>query len=322
MSQTLLPNSEVSGLKGKKRSPAKGWGLGNPFRYRYRFFRGKVIQPFFWSLCFLSPVLNVFRVDMIHQQLVFMQRSYPFRFEYLMWLPIVFYGAVILIALVSFIWGRLFCGWVCPHNTLTEWTQGVRGMIGLAGQPLWMKRFTRRYPAVQRYFPFVSVVLALGITATLSLALSCYVVPPLWLVAQYQSGSPHIALVMGNMLLMLVGLFLLLAGTNFCRTCCPYGLAQSVSAYHEGSRWRPMEIAFTGRVETECKTCKACQSVCPVEIDPRAGTLTGHLAVGQFEGCFNCGECIDICKFIQTVKPNSGLLSFQPPGMRPPASQV
>lgn len=303
-------------MTGKKRVLKKSWGLKNPFKYRYRFFRGKLIQPFFWGLCFLAPLLNIFRVDMIHQHLIFMNHPYPFDVEHLMWLPIVFYGAVILIAITSFIWGRLFCGWACPHNTLTEWTQSIRAMLGLVEQPRWMRRLVKHYPAVKPCLPFVSVGLAFILTTALSVSLSFYVVPPLWVLAQYQGGAPHIALVWGHMLFVLIGLFLLLAGNNFCRTCCPYGLAQSVSAYHEGSLWRPMEIQFLGEKETQCKTCKACESVCPVDIDPRAGTLTGHLAVGQFEGCFNCGECIDICKFIHTVKPHESLLSFRSPQVR------
>ena len=32
------------------------------------------------------------------------------------------FGCVMVIAIASTFGGRLFCGWVCPHNTMTEWT--------------------------------------------------------------------------------------------------------------------------------------------------------------------------------------------------------
>lgn len=289
----------------------------NPLKYRYHVFRGKFIQPFFWALCFLGPALDIFRVDMIGQRLIFMRQALPFEFNSLMWLPIGFYGAVILIGIISFVWGRLFCGWTCPHNTLTEWTMPLRAMVGRAEKPRWMKLLIRNQPLVKDILPILSPVLAIPITFTLSLLLSFYVIPPTWVLAQYASGHPHIALVWGNGLFLLIGLFLLYAGNDFCRTCCPYGLAQSISAYHEDSPWRPMEIQFSGDKASQCKTCSACHIACPVDIDPRNGTLEGVLKVGQFDGCFNCGECIDACKYIHSFKREPGLLSFNNPGFKP-----
>lgn len=289
----------------------------NPFKYRYHVFRGKLIQPFFWMLCFLGPALDIFRVDMIGQKLVFMRHEYAFEFNSLMWLPIGFYGAVILIGIISFIWGRLFCGWTCPHNTLTEWTMPLRAMVGRAEKPRWMKLLLRDHPFIKDILPILSPLLALPITFVLSLLLSFYVIPPVWVLAQYASGHPHIALVWGNGLFVLIGLFLLYAGNDFCRTCCPYGLAQSISAYHEDSPWKPMEIQFSGDKASQCKTCSACHIACPVDIDPRDGTLEGVLKVGQFDGCFNCGECIDACKYIHSFKKDPGLLSFKLPGFKP-----
>jgi flavoprotein len=92
-------------------------------------------------------------------------------------------------------------------------------------------------------------------------------------------------------------------------------MAQSLSAYHEGSRWQSMEIGFKGDKVEDCKTCSACQIMCPVDIDPREQS---NLKVGQFYGCFNCGECIDACKFVHDFKGQGGLLSFKNPGIKRP----
>jgi ferredoxin-type protein NapH len=283
----------------------------NPLKFRYHAFRGRLLQPLFWALVFLGPVFNIVRVDMLTQHVVYFGKAYPFNFNSLMWLPIGFYGAVIIIGIVSFVWGRLFCGWTCPHNTLTEWTVGLRALVGREAKPVWLKRLMRKVPAPIWVYRTLSILLGFALTFTLSVLLSFYVIPPDWGTAQYLSGAAHPALVCGNLLLMLIGLFLLYAGHDFCRTCCPYGMAQSISAYHENSRWRPMEIQFTGDQASECKTCQGCQSVCPVEIDPRDGTLAGMLKVGQFDGCFNCGECIDACKTVQQYRGKKGLLSFK-----------
>ena|GEM_PF-436704 len=299
----------------------------NPFKFRYHAFRGRLIQPLFWAMVFLGPVFNLVRVDMLTQHMLYFGKSYPFNFNSLMWLPIGFYGAVILIGIASFVWGRIFCGWACPHNTLTEWTIGLRALVGREKMPVSLKRFMNRFPAPLWVYRTVSILLGFALTFTLGVLLSFYVIPPNWGFAQYLSGNPHPALVWGNGLLMLIGLFLLYAGHDFCRTCCPYGMAQSISAYHENSRWRPMEIQFTGNKEDECKSCQGCQSVCPVEIDPRDGTLVGQLKVGVFDGCFNCGECVDACKSIQHYRKKPGLLSFKSAGksekfQKPSATEI
>jgi polyferredoxin len=286
----------------------------NLLKYRYHAFRGKLVQPLFWALVFFGPALDIFRVDMLNQKLVFMGKHLPFEFDTLIWLPVGFYGAVILIGIVSFIWGRLFCGWTCPHNTLTEWTRAIRAAVGRDEKPRWMKKLIRKHPHAKELLGWFSPLVALPLTITFSILLSFYVMPPDFVLSQYGSGHPHIALVWGNGLFMLIGLFLLYAGSDFCRTCCPYGMAQSISAYHENSRWRPMEIQFTGNQVDDCKTCQACQMVCPVTIDPRDGSLTGQVKVGQFDGCFNCGECVDACKHLHSYKQKPGLLSFNQPG--------
>lgn len=295
-----------------------------PSRFRYHTLRPVVSQPLFWALFLLGATLNLFRVDMLGQKLVVLGQDYPFEFQYLIWLPVGFYGAVILIGVISFVWGRLFCGWSCPHNTMTELTRPFRAVIGRDQLPLPIARLFKKYPPLKTMFNISSLPLAIAITYALAMLLSFYVVPPNWALAQYASGRPHIALVFGHLLFTLIGLFLLYAGHDFCRTCCPYGMAQSLSAYQEG-KWRPMEIQFSGAefndsgISEDCKTCTGCQSVCPVNIDPRkpeALNLSGlqkSLKVGQFNGCFNCGECIDACKSIQRYKQRDGLLSFQLP---------
>jgi len=277
----------------------------NPRQYPFNVYRSWVVQPLFGILFFLGPVLNLFRVDMIHQHLVFLGHPYPFELQYLKWLPIVFYGSALSIAVITAFFGRLFCGWACPHNILTEATRVIRGILGIEAIPVFYKRWQQRFALLAH--PGMKLVAALGsilLMYGMTFLLFTYVVPLDWLLGQYLAGSPHPALIMGQLLFTTIGLFLLMSGHLFCKTCCPYGLAQSISAYHSQKR-RPMEIKFTGTIEENCKTCTGCQQVCPVAIDPR-----GPLKVGQFLGCWNCGECIDACKQVHAHKGTPPLLSF------------
>ncbi|MBY0404276.1 MAG: 4Fe-4S binding protein, partial [Cyanobacteria bacterium] len=244
-----------------------------------------------------------------YQNFYFMGTQYPFKPQFLQWIPISFYGGVLIIAVISLVLGRLFCGWTCPHNTMTEWTRPIRALAGREPEPVWMKRLFQKKPQTKRILQIAAPILALVWTYGLTFLLSGFVVSPQWILDSYVQGSPHIALVFGQILFTLIGLFLLYSGHDFCRTCCPYGMGQSISAY-QGGKWNPMEIQFTANVEKDCKSCTVCQQVCPVDIDPRDPV---NLKVGLFDGCFNCGECIDACKFIHDFKNQPGFLSFQAP---------
>jgi ferredoxin-type protein NapH len=247
---------------------------------------------------------------MLSQHVVFWGKFYPFSQDSIQWIPIGFYGGVLGIAFASVLLGRVFCGWSCPHNTLTEWTRSLRACVGREAQPLWMKRWQQRDPQMHTIFRWCSPLIALGLTVAFSTSLVGFVVPPMWIVQQYGQGHPHIALVFGQGLFTLIGLFLLYCGHDFCRTCCPYGMGQSISAYI-GDRWRPMEITYTGQDQsTSCKTCTACQQICPVDIDPRDAN---NLKVGQFAGCFNCGDCIDACTTVHEYRQQPSLLGFAVP---------
>lgn len=286
----------------------------NPLKYRYHVFRPWLVQPIMWSLFFLSPIMNWFRVDMLHQQMIFMGKIYPFEIRYLMWIPIGFYAVVLVVAIFTALMGRIFCGWACPHNILTEWTKPIRAGLGIEKMPRWMKLPMNRRPWLKKAYFWGAVSLAIVVPLALSFLLFNYVMPMDWLVESYLSGRPHPTLLMGQILFTAIGLFSLLAGHLFCRSTCPYGLAQSISAYQTG-KWRPMEIHYTGDMAKDCGTCTACQQVCLVEIDPRK-----ELKVGSFEGCWNCGECIDACKQVHEYRGKPGLLTFGWPWVPPPGS--
>lgn len=274
--------------------------------------RPTLVQPLFWALFLLSPLLNVFRVDMIAQRLWWLWQTYPLENNHTLWLPIGFYACVLVVAVSTAFLGRVFCGWVCPHNTMTEWTRWFRGLVGIEPLPVWLKRLFQKHPQHTGKLKVLGIILGLVWPVVITFLLFHYVVPIDWMLGQYLSGKPNLTLVFGHVLFSVMGLYFLLAGHLFCKTTCPYGLAQSVSAYQTG-KWRPMEILFTPREANQdtsvCGTCTACAQVCPVDIDPRGPVYK----VGQFMGCWNCGECIDACTTVHQKKGGVGLLRFRLP---------
>ncbi len=280
----------------------------NPVKYPFHTFRGLVVQPLFWALMLLSPVFDIFRMDVISQKLIALGQSYPLNPQTLLWLPLGFFSCVLIIAFMSTLFGRLFCGWVCPHNTLTEWTHPVRVLIGLKPKPFYLKQWETKYPWLKAVNVAFSLLWGAAITYMISTLFLFYFVPISWWYQNLIQGTLEPVIWMGQGLMMLIGFFMLYAGHEFCRSACPYGLAQSLSAYLS-AKWVPMEIRYKfGENLSACKSCQACKTACPVEIDPR---LPENLLVGVGEGCFNCGECIDACTYVRGAQNAEGLLTFK-----------
>ncbi|MFN8614716.1 MAG: 4Fe-4S binding protein [Vampirovibrionales bacterium] len=278
----------------------------NPIRFPFHVLRPWVAHPLAWALFFLAPTFNWVRVDMLAQQVIYFGHALPFTLKNLMWLPFGFYGLVLIIALSTAWLGRIFCGWACPHNILTEWTRPVRGALGLEKPQPWLSRWWQRHPGSKLYTQALAGVLVVLIPYALTYLLFHSVLPWSFLLSGITTGQWHPALVMGQALFTLIGVFLIVIGHHFCRSACPYGMAQAFSAY-QNPLFTPMEIAYNGDApKTVCGTCTACQQVCPVDLDPRDSLLK----VGEFRGCFNCGECVDACSVIQSYQKKPSLLRF------------
>lgn len=282
----------------------------HPFKYPFHTWRTLLVQPMFWALMFLSPVLHLYQMDVINQRLIAWGHVFPLDTSTLFWLPIGFFGCVLVIAVASTMWGRLFCGWVCPHNTLVEWTKPIRMLIGLGKKPFRLRQWESKSPWRRGLSVCLSLLWALAITYLISTLFLFYFVPVEWYVAQLQAGTMPAIVWYGQGLMMMIGLFMIYAGYEFCKSACPYGLSQSLSAYLT-AKWTPMEIRYKNNGDlSACKSCTACQSACPVHIDPRN---VENLVVGIGEGCFNCGDCIDACNTVRSAQKKPGLLRFSSP---------
>ncbi len=280
----------------------------NPAKYPYHFWRRALVHPACLALFFCAAAFNWLRVDVVAQQVIYAGQAYPFSWWSLSPIPIGFYALVLVIAAITWKKGRLFCGWACPHNILTESTRAFRGVLGIEPMPHGVQRLLNRMPLL--VWPFKISVVLFGVLLCwgLSVLLLHYVVDWPLIIGDFNGLAAHPAALLGQGLLTLIGLFALCVGHIFCKTACPYGLAQSAMAFVQGKH-PPMTIAYTGDDnKTACGTCTGCLQVCPVTIDPRAVDKGG-----EFKGCWNCGECIDACQTVKSHSDAEGLLRFTAP---------
>jgi polyferredoxin len=184
----------------------------------------------------------------------------------------------VAIILVSRFLGRWLCGFVCPVGNLArlaEWFQwrGRRGWRRVSG--------------------LASSALASGLLA--AIAFSFWVD---WRV--FSQGSHGARLAAGTFLVLTsAGLFSIVEGLGlrFCRDFCPSGVYFAVLGPTSSTG---VEFAHP----SSCTDCKACESVCPVDLEPRdlAGAPPraerGFYPSGlsNLANCLRCGDCVVACE--------------------------
>lgn len=219
---------------------------------------------------------------------------------------------VVFVALFTVVFGRIFCGWICPQTIFMEmvfrrieyWIDGDRGAQMKLDKQEWNAEKIRK--RVLKWFIFF--IISFGI-ANVFLA--------------YLSGSDKLFQMIEegpkDNLGTLIALLIFTAVFYFiyvwfreqvCIIACPYGRLQGallddksiIVAYDhvrgekEAGRGRMVkneDRALSGK--GDCIDCKLCVHVCPTGIDIRNGT--------QLE-CINCTACIDECN---TVMDKVGL---------------
>lgn len=182
---------------------------------------------------------------------------------FLVLIAVLFLG--FLLALLTTLFGRIWCGWLCPQTVIIDFT-----------------RFIDRPAAGRRSSRVAALVALLLISVVLAASLLWYFVSPYEFISRLTEWRLGRLLGWSWAILTLVT-FLNFAFLRhgFCTTVCPYAKMQG-ALYDD----RTLIIGpDPSRMET-CMHCDACVNACPVQIDVREGPNAA---------CINCAECIDAC---------------------------
>jgi len=213
---------------------------------------------------------------------------------------------VIFVVLFTTVYGRIFCGWLCPQTIFMEmvyrkieyWIDGDYKQAQRLKNQKWNGEKIRK--RVLKYTIFYIIALAISHTFL-----------------AYIIGSDGLIEIQTSPLKEHLGGFMAIIGFSWvfffvfawfreqvCLIVCPYGRLQGVMldrnslvvAYDyirgEGKKGRSKFNKKEDRKETgkgDCIDCNQCVNVCPTGIDIRNGT--------QLE-CINCTACMDACDFM------------------------
>jgi ferredoxin-type protein NapH len=177
--------------------------------------------------------------------------------------------------------GRVFCGWVCPQNTLSEFVDHAAETAGF-------KRPVVRTPSAGPRYAVLTIIFALLLVTGIPLA-SLLSAPGIISVQIAQFVTEEIV----GLELMLIGIIivveLFLVRRAWCNYVCPVGSFLGLLRFK-----RTLKVVLAEDADHVCINCMACSRSCRLGLDPLKGSL--------YPQCHNCGACIDACDRMRQEK--------------------
>jgi polyferredoxin len=221
------------------------------------------------------------------------------------------FGGAALFLLAAWKWGRVYCGWLCPHFSVVETVNNL--MRRASGKPsLWEKAPITPWKAdgsrlrFDARWWFAVLPAAVGFAFLWAVALLTYLLPPdeVWgnMLRLEPTRNQGIFLIAATAVLSAEFLF---ARHLFCRYACAVGLFQSLAWM--GNR-DAMVVGFKRERAADCATClpdrsAACEAACPMRLKPR------NIKRLMFT-CTQCAQCLQACATTQADNPAGPLLEW------------
>ena len=250
----------------------------------------RLLQLLCGALLVALPLTNGLRLDLRRDEFYFAWHKMAAHDLFLLfWVSML---GVALLSAVSFLYGRLWCGWVCPQTLASDFADSLRTRLDKAlstrpGRP----RF-----ALSRALWTAAVV---GVSLGTGVILACYWLAPQTVFAAtcapWKDPAAGLTVYLGAAVLAADMLWL---RRRFCSHFCPYGPLMSTL----GDR-NTLAVRYLTEREDDCIGCHKCEVDCPMGIDIKQG-------VGQ-HACIGCGECIDSCNDVLGKRGKPGLIEFR-----------
>ena len=256
-------------------------------------------------------MLNILERKFILLGMVF----YPQDFHLFLFLMLTF---IVFIILFTVVYGRIFCGWICPQTIFMEsvfrkieyWIEGDSpAQKRLAAAPWTTDKLIKRISKHAIFFAIAVLISNVFLSYIIGLDQVIKIISEP--ITSHQSGFIAMLLFSGAFYFVFARL-----REQVCTTICPYGRLQgvlldknSIVISYDWLRGEPRgkinkKAELTPVLDKlgDCIDCKLCIHVCPTGIDIRNGT--------QLE-CINCTACIDACDQVMTkVNRPTGLIRY------------
>ena len=281
----------------------------------YRYIVSGILLGLFFVLPFIKIkgepffLLNIFDRKFI----IFGQVFWPQDFHLLL-LAII--SLLVFIILFTVVYGRVFCGWVCPQTVFMEFVfRQIEYLI--EGDAAKQRKLAAQDGGLEKIFrktlkQLIFILISLGI----SNAFLAYIIGADALGRMISAGP--LANMSSFLFVLIFGALIYFVFSWLreyaCILICPYGRLQgvllddkSVVVAYDYKRGEPRASFHSNENRAmagkgDCIDCHNCVQVCPTGIDIRNGT--------QLE-CINCTACIDACHSVmKRIKLPAGLIRY------------
>lgn len=276
----------------------------------------------FFLLFILAPPLDLFRLDLTLGHFILLGQNWTLGLESLVTGEVSpLHAAINLIGRafiplaivigggigVAWKYGRLYCGWLCPHFSVVEMINGL--MRRASGKPtLWeAKPLPVKLPngkkiQPQRRYWLLVVIAIIGFALLWGLTLLTYLLPPTEIYYNLWHGQlTRNQTIFLSVSTTIFALEFLLARHLFCRFGCAVGLFKSLAWM---GNHQAMVVDFDRQRAHLCADCQnACDNACPMRLKPRS------IKRKKFT-CTQCAQCISACAQVQINHPQGSLLTW------------
>jgi len=251
------------------------------------------------------PISGLFRIDTAAGGVIILDRQVWFSDIFIV-MGFWVFAASLLVMMYSLV-GSVFCGWMCPQNTASEYANmltykllGRRAqMMDLSGDQ--MQVAVRKGSLLNNILLWLGLLLPSMLYALIPLL---YFFPPsaIWSFITFRE-DPQLAGSLHWIYMIFVAVFLLDIGVIrhlMCKYMCIYRVWQ-----HSFKTRETLRIHYDDSRSDHCATCHYCEDACFLDINPRQPEV--------FDSCVNCGECVTACDELHSKSKKfsgPGLLSF------------
>ena len=176
-------------------------------------------------------------------------------------------------ALLVIVFGRFFCGWICPYIPVIAASNATRSLLAKMG-------FRTRDVPLPRRSSMVVLCVVLVATFVTGSQIAPVLYPPAIISREVFRAVFWGGLGLGALLILAAYLFdTFVSRAGFCRYLCPGGALFGVLG-----ALSPVKIV---RTPSKCTDCTICDAVCNLLQNPMTDQLD--------RGCERCGKCVSSC---------------------------